>query len=209
MTSSIVEDIQLLSDSRSAKRRSAAKRLRKVGDPAAGPALLAALQKELQDVRTWETQYQMIMAIGHCNYREALPFIESRQISGMIADAIGDTVVRLARAHDHDAAAALAFLDAGKTIFMTGALQAVAVLRMVPDVATMRRLVEYGLSLQLGRGNDDWTAIWLLRAAPGWPAEIVAPLLDYWGTVPFPQQQQIHGAVELARKRKYDKWSPL
>src|SRR3984957_6504454 len=44
----------------SPKRRSAAKKLRKLGDPVAGPVLLEALKRELPDIRTWETQYQMI-----------------------------------------------------------------------------------------------------------------------------------------------------
>lgn len=76
MATIITEEIELLSHARSPKRRAAAKRLRKLGDPAAGPSLLAALQEELNDDRTWETQYQMIMAIGHCDYKEALPYID-------------------------------------------------------------------------------------------------------------------------------------
>jgi HEAT repeat protein len=55
-----------LSDRASAKRRSAAKRLGKLADETAGPALLHALQREIGDRRTWETQYEMIMALGAC-----------------------------------------------------------------------------------------------------------------------------------------------
>jgi HEAT repeat protein len=58
--------IAQLQDKNSAKRRSAARLIRKRGDESAGPALLEALKIELEDSRTWETQYQMIMAIGHC-----------------------------------------------------------------------------------------------------------------------------------------------
>jgi hypothetical protein len=54
----------------SPKRRSAAKKLRKLGDPVAGPALLEALKHELPDPRTWETQYQMIMALDVTVRRE-------------------------------------------------------------------------------------------------------------------------------------------
>src|SRR5713226_6405780 len=59
----------------SPKRRSAAKKLRKLGDPIAGPALLDALKQELPDARTWETQYQMVMALAHCGCTEAAPLL--------------------------------------------------------------------------------------------------------------------------------------
>jgi hypothetical protein len=204
------QDIDLLTHSRSPKRRAAAKRLRKLGDPAAGPALLAALQQELKDDRTWETQYQMIMAIGHSRYKQALPFIESlvsRGLEPMVDIAIGDTILRLSRKHDKDADAAVRLLDAGNPNITEGAIQSIAMLRMIPEQPAMQRLIDCGLSLKLG--DHDWTVIWLLRAVPGWPEEITKPLLDKWATVTSLQQQHIQRAVDLARKRKYHKWSPL
>jgi hypothetical protein len=206
----VPDDIELLSHSRSPKRRAAAKRLRKSADPTAGPALIAALEKELNDDRTWETQYQLIMAIGHCNYCEALPFVESLVPSnsgGMVNVAIGDTLLRLSRKHVNDASRCVDFIDAADQLLTHGAMQAIAMLRMLPDETTMARLIEHGMSLKLG--DDDWTLIWLLRATPGWPGEFTSQLLDKWNTVSFAQQQQIHGAVELARKCEYAKWKPL
>jgi HEAT repeat protein len=72
--------VEQLASPQSAKRRSAAKKLRKLKAAEAGPALLAALERELQDARTWETQYQMVMALGECGHRAALPFLEARAI---------------------------------------------------------------------------------------------------------------------------------
>lgn len=121
----IAQDIEQLSHARSPIRRAAAKRLRKLDDAAAGPALLAALNEELKDDRTWETQYQMIMAIGHCDYKEALPYIRSlisRQIGGMVEFAIGDTMLRLSRAHDTDAEAAIVFIECDKQLLAQGAI---------------------------------------------------------------------------------------
>jgi len=96
--SKLSDDIQLLEDKRSPKRRSAAKRLRKLGDVAAGPALLKRLKTEVLDPRTWETQYQLIMAIGECKYLIALPFLEAlsktKFEATMIYVAIGDALVR-------------------------------------------------------------------------------------------------------------------
>jgi len=210
MATTLADDIKLLTHPRSVKRRAAAKRLRKLGDATAGPALVAALEKELNDDRTWETQYQMIMAIGRCNYTDGRPFIETivtRQIGSMVDVAVGDTLLRLSRQHENDAARAIEFVEANDKMLTHGAMRAIAMLRIVPDESAMQQLLTHGLSLDLG--DDDWTVIWLLRAVPGWPDHLVRPLLDKWGAIPFSKQQQIHGAVELARHRKYFRWSPL
>jgi len=56
--------------------------LRKLQAASAGSLLLTALQREMQDPRTWETQYQMIMALGACGCPPALPYLQTltRQI---------------------------------------------------------------------------------------------------------------------------------
>ena len=91
--------IDQLNDKASAKRRSAAKALRRMRAAEAGPALLAALEKEMADRRTWETQYQMAMALGACRHIEALPLLQ--RIATMDLDATmvlagtGDAITRL------------------------------------------------------------------------------------------------------------------
>ena len=200
-----------LSDSKSAKRRSAAKKLRKSGNPDAGPALLVALRKELEDPRTWETQYQMIMALGHGGHSAALEFFEALSREGcveMVQVAIGDALFRLSGGGNGDLRKAVEFVDRAAPELIHGAFQAMAMERVIPcDVTQAQRVVDYGCSLELGQ--NDWAVIWLLRAVPGWPQSLVEPLLRHWSTVSFADQQQIHGAVELARRQKYFKWSPL
>ncbi|MEE8625083.1 MAG: HEAT repeat domain-containing protein [Acidiferrobacterales bacterium] len=71
----IAQAIEQLSHAKSPKRRGAAKTLRRNAVKTAGQALLDALQKEVRDPRTWETQYQMVMAIGESGYTDALPFL--------------------------------------------------------------------------------------------------------------------------------------
>ena len=72
----IEDSIALLTHKRSPKRRSGAKKLRKLKNSKACSALFETLQKELNDSRTWETQYQMIMALGECGCKDALPFLK-------------------------------------------------------------------------------------------------------------------------------------
>src|SRR5882724_2574083 len=72
--------IEQLSDPRPRVRAAAAKRLRRSGEAAAGPALLAALRREIPtevpDENTWEVQYQLIMAIAECHESAALPYLQ-------------------------------------------------------------------------------------------------------------------------------------
>jgi hypothetical protein len=125
----------------------------------------------------------------------------------MIDLAIGDSMLRLSRRHADDADIVVSLIESGQPLLAEGAIQAMAMLRMVPDESTMRRLVDYGLSLELG--DRDWTVVCLLRAVPGWPEDIVSPLIERWSSVEFRENQEIHRAVGLARERKYSKWSPL
>src|SRR5689334_9509712 len=103
---SLSEGIALLSYRGTAKRRAGAKMLRKLRDVGAGPALLHALQIELEDPRAWETHYQMVMALGECGYREALPFLRelaSQQLwATMVYVGVGDAIVRLSAPYDNE-----------------------------------------------------------------------------------------------------------
>lgn len=68
--------LKQLEDVKSAKRCSAAKALRKMGNPAAGPALLTALEQGMQGSHTWETRYHLAMALGACHYGPALTTLQ-------------------------------------------------------------------------------------------------------------------------------------
>lgn len=202
--------VSLLQHPRSAKRRSGAQRLRRLGDHRAGPALLQALKKELDDSRTWETQYQMIMGIGECGYRDALPYLRqltTSDLSGsMLWLAIGDAMVRLSRTHENDASAAIHIIRSGPKAMIVGAMQAVAMLCMVPGEEEVGEIVRYGTSL-IG-SSDDWALVWILRAAPGWSGPAVAAFLQECSKVPFHENQQIHDATRQAIRGEYGKWNP-
>ena len=107
---SLKELVELLKRPRPPKRRSAARRLRKLRNVQAGKALLDVLKREVQDPRTWEAQYQMIMALGECGHREALPYLYElapREFEAtMIYTGLGDAIVRLGREYEKDPRAA-------------------------------------------------------------------------------------------------------
>lgn len=91
--------IAQLDDSKSPKRRWAAKTLRSARVAQAGPALVQALEKEMQDLRTWETQFHMALALGECGSEDALPLLQ--RIAGMELKAtsvqigVGDAITRI------------------------------------------------------------------------------------------------------------------
>jgi HEAT repeat protein len=200
------EIVAQLGDKKSAKRRSAAKKLRKLKCVDVGSSILSALEAELKDVRTWETQYQMIMAIGECGYKPALPFLNELAKQGfeatMVYVAIGDAIVRLSIKNERDTTPLFNLLDTGNEMLIDGALRAMAMLKMVPSDNHIEKIINYVAARELNQGIH----FWVLAAAPGWSGPKIEEYLDYCAKSP---REEITSAVSLARKNKYKKWSPL
>ena len=202
----IEDDIHELRNTRSPKRRAAAKRLRKRGDVSAGPALLAALRQELEDTRTWETQYQMIMAIGECGYADAIPFLEELVLrdfdATMVYMALGDALVRLKTQGLDDGGPVIEHLDSGNALLIEGALRAMAMLKMRPGSDHVGKLLDYAARFT----GDSWDVIWLLAAAAGWSgAEVDAFVARHEKSA----RREVREAAALARAKKYRTWHPL
>ncbi len=204
--SEISELIKLLESSSSPKRRSAAKKLRKIGDPLAGPALLDALKRELPDKRTWETQYQMIMALGHCGYNESIPLLRilahERFEHTMVLMAVGDAYVRLCRSSNDDPKPVFDILRIkNDDSLLDGALRAVAILRMKFRPDTVARVIEH-----VTARNKESLWFWVAAASPGWSGPVVDAFLD---RCLASTREDIKTAASAAKVKKYLKWNPL
>jgi HEAT repeat protein len=207
MPLTVDQAMEQLDDRRSPRRRSAAERLRKLGDPAAGPPLLQALRRELTDSRTWETQYQMIMAIGACGYRPALPELYDLAQGQLGAPAagyvpIGDALVRLDRTYPNDPAPLLWCLDIGNEQLIDGALRATAMLRLVFDDDTTNRI----LNLVAGRDPYDGLRFWVAAAAAGWTGSGVRQFLTDCAAGP---RDDVAEAATTSLQGKYQTYRPL
>jgi HEAT repeat protein len=204
--SATTEAIALLAAKTSAKRRAAAKRLRRLKDPAAGPALLATLQREVQDPRTWETQYQLIMALGESNYRPALPYLRElaqRPFEAtMIYMALGDAIVRLVREFADDVTPALDLMRTGNPMLIDGAFRAVAMLRLRPQAEAIEQIVDYVAALPVGH----YLRFWVAAAAPGWDHPKVAAFLQ---SCVDGDREDVRAAASAAQQKKYLTWRPL
>jgi len=195
-----------LVDKKSAKRRSAAKKLRKLGDVKAGPALFAALKKEVEDPRTWETQYQMIMALGECGYKEALSYLKS--LSGeefeatMVYMALGDSIVRLSRSEPSDISAVFELISTENEMLIDGAFRSLAMLRLVPSTSDIEDLIEFVEQYD----PDHHLRFWIVAAAPGWEGSKVE---NFIFECTASNREDISSAAKLAQEKKYKKWQPL
>ena len=200
------EIISQLKDKKSAKRRSAAKKLRKLKNGDAGPFLLSALKEELKDLRTWETQYQMVMAIGECGYKPALDFLKSMAHqtfeATMVYLAIGDAIQRLSMQNEQDVTSIFKAIESGNVMLTDGALRAMAMLKMVPAEIDIERIIDHVTA----QGKNDGINFWVLAATPGWSGKKVEEYLHFCSGS---KRDEITNAVELAQKHKYKKWSPL
>lgn len=199
-----------LMDSKSAIRRSAAKKLRKIGDPFAGSNLLVALEKEVKNRKTWETQYQMIMALGYCGYRESFSFLESlskKENVGMVQMALGNSLFRLSHV-SNSIEKVIDFIEENDHYLVCGALQVIAEEKIIPSSNEIDLIIDYGYSL-----SSDYAectcAVWLLRSFPGWPIEKVDPLIDHFSSNSYPEQRLIDESLEFARQREYRSWAIL
>ncbi|HEX8600306.1 MAG TPA: HEAT repeat domain-containing protein [Chloroflexia bacterium] len=205
-TTKVEEAVELLQDKASPKRRSGAKRLRKLKDPAACPQLLQALEKEVQDPRTWETQYQIIMALGECGCTDALSYLE--QLAGQsfeatsVYSALGDAIVRLGRAYQDDAKPVLRLMTTNNDLLIDGAFRAVAMLRLRPDEAAVEEIIKYVAPLSLNHHLRFWVA----AAAAGWSGPEVGKFL---GDCSRSRRDDVREAALASQQQKYLKWNPL
>jgi hypothetical protein len=196
-----------LSSPKSARRRAAAKALRNAARTDAGPALLSSLRRELQDLRTWETQYQMVMALGTCGGPDAVPFLQElatkRFEATILYLAIGDALVRLAVTPDERAEVIRSLTrEAVHDSLRDGAFRAMAMLRLVPATD----VVELVIKAVRQRALRDPIRFWVAAACAGWEGKVVDEFLEECMRSP---RKDIQDAASKSRQRTYGKWTPL
>lgn len=199
MLSVIEAAIADLGDKRSTKRRSAAKRLRKSAAPESVEPLLSALEKEVTDKRTWETQYHMIMALGSCKASAAVPLLESilaLPLEPMVHVAAGDALVRCSDDLD------VAMVDAmrsGSLPRVEGAIRAVAMTQAVPSSEVVASVFKFA-------SGPKHHQLRFAAASPGWPMHAKSRFLN---VCVVEGDADTRRAATAALKGRYLKWSPL
>lgn len=210
---SVADAIAGLSSSQSAKRRSAAKKLRKAAANEACPALLNALVEELKDKRTWETQYHMIVALSDCGCMEAeetlAQLMRTPGLEPAAYSAFGRAIVGLAARRGQGIETAIQLIKSNDTAILEGALCAVACLRLKASPEQARTFVDHVNALPPADPHGDVLMsirVWLAAAAAGWDQAVVGEFLNKASKSGF---QQLARAATNSLKGVYVKWSPL
>jgi hypothetical protein len=146
------------------------------------------------------------MALGHCEYKEAIPLVhtlahKSFEHSAVLA-AVGDTYVRLSRSFEDDPKPLFdIFAIQNDDLLLDGALRAVATLRLKFTEDCASQVVEHVMARK-----QEFLRFWVAAACPGWSGPIVEHFLDQ---CLLSEREDIKSAALAAKQKKYLKWKPL
>lgn len=134
-----------LESKQSAKRRSAAKKIGKNKLEQLGEELYKAYVKEREDKRTWETQTEMILALGRIGYSKTLDdlklIIDRNEPHDMITIAAARSYVRLKRKNLNDAQPVIELLANGNLSVLNGATDILAFDEMHPSEEEIKTII--------------------------------------------------------------------
>jgi hypothetical protein len=206
ISSEIVSLIEQLSNKSSSKRRSAAKKLRKLNAIEAGFVLLEALKNELKDKRTWETQYQMIMALGESGYIQCLDFLTdlTKQPfeATMVHTAIGDAITTLEHRRDRQLKSLPDWIEDNKKPLVEGGIRSLAMNKIIPSDTLINKIIKY-----VQKPENSHIDFWTAAASPGWPPNATNKFLE--DCLLHSKSEETKKAAKAALNGKYMKWNPL
>jgi len=144
-TDDVIQIEQELQNNQSAKRRSSAKKIGKNELTQLGDQLYNAYKKECEDKRTWETQTEMILALGRIGYKNALQdleqIIKKNEPHDMITIAAARSYVRLKRANLNDAKPVIELMQEGNLSVLNGALGVLTYDDMKPSEDEIKKII--------------------------------------------------------------------
>jgi hypothetical protein len=200
------EAVALLGHASSATRRRGAKRLRALAATDTAPALRAALAREVRDPRTWETQYQMIMALAMTGTSDDVPLLrslaEQSRAATMVDVALADALVRLGREHEQDATPVFWCLDQPGDLLADGALRAVAMLRLTFSDDVVEAILDRVEAEPAASPLRFWPAV----AAAGWSGVRVEAFLHACAAGP---REDVALVAKESLAGRYRKVNPL
>jgi hypothetical protein len=150
--------------------------------------LFQAYLKEQRDARTWETQVEMILALGLLDCKHSLPEIElivrANNPEDMITYVASQTYVRLKR-QTKDGTPCIELLKFGRLSVIHGCLDPLGYDKMVPPIDQIKELIRLGWDLhkhkdRLGQeyGLSD-PRYGLAAACAGWDKELTKEFLKH------------------------------
>ena len=178
-----------LTSNKSADRRRAAKEIGRNRLVDFSAELFRAYLDERRDKRTWETQVEMILALGLCDHKMALteiePIVRANHPHDMITYASAQTYVRLKRQSLSDAKPILELLKFGGLSVVDGCLNPLAYDKMTPTENQITELVSLCWNLhnhrdRLGHENGYCDPRYGLAAGcAGWDKRLTKEFLEH------------------------------
>jgi hypothetical protein len=202
---------------KSPDRRRAAKEIGKNKIVEFGDDLYNQYIKERNDKRTWETQCEMIKALGIIDYKNSLEIITEIVNENIPHDSItGEAAlayVRLKRKSINDGKPVLELLDFGSISVIRGALEALAYDKMVPDNDTIEKIIK--LCWDIHKHKDRVEGIsggrkYLAIACANWDKKLTEGLLRHYIETAYyfnsiVKDTRLIEVCENSLKRKYSK----
>jgi hypothetical protein len=185
-----IDDIKALLVSRkSAERLRAAKRISKEKITELAADLFVAYEKERQDPRTWEPQSEMIKGLGVLDYKPALDIITTIVQQNIPHDMItinaAIAFVQLKRQSIFDAEPVLELLSFGSTSVICGALEALAVDKMLPTAQQIQKIIRISWDINKHPDRIGYEyglidpRIYLAIACAGWDKALCSDFLTH------------------------------
>lgn len=144
-----------LTNKASAVRRRAAKTIRKYNLTELGEALYSAYLHERKDKRTWETQMEMINALGKIRYTAVLPYLEEIIEKNERLDAITASAalayIRITRQSNNDIKPVLHLMEHGNLSVLVGVADALVYDKMIPTKEEQELLINLFDNMPLNR----------------------------------------------------------
>ncbi len=179
-----IELKELLSSKKTKERLKAAKEIGKSRIYELSNDLVSALEKELKDPRTWQTQVVMINSVGLLNCKDALPLIEpiikENKEHDMVTNASSECYVRLKRETINDSKPVIELLRFGGFSIIDGCLNPLGYDRMIPPDDEINELVRlsWDLHKKKERGFTD-PRYGIAAACAGWKKELTEDFLKH------------------------------
>jgi hypothetical protein len=124
-----------------------------------GEELYKKYLEERKDKRTWETQYEMIKALGAIDCKKAFEIIEEIVKQNIPHDAItinaALSYVRLKRQSLQDGSPVVELLNFGNSSVNEGAVMALAYDQMKPDNESIAKIIELSWDWRNEKGYGD------------------------------------------------------
>jgi hypothetical protein len=149
--------------------------------------LFAAYVKERADTRTWEAQTEMIRALGVLDHKPALPLlteiVRKNEPHDLITATAATSFVQLKRTSLNDAKPVLELLEFGNLSVITGALNVLAIDRMVPPKSEAEKIIQFSWNINKhkDRLGQEWGYIdprmHLAIACAGWDPTVAHDFL--------------------------------